>query len=143
MCSSIARSSLKVHSWKKIVRRTEPQVFRENVQQEEFAPIKLVKQPYWSKAHHCAFARKTERYEKNFQIHHVTSILNNVSLFESFCSFKVRCLTAIKKASRLFLFQLFIGADIRTFHWKTWSWYWKRCLLVLNLCLDFHAHSTE
>ena len=58
----------------------------------------------------------------------ITPFLNNVSFFESFCSFRVGCFTAIKNASRFFLLRLFIGADIRTFHWKTWSRCWKRCL---------------
>ena len=36
----------------------------------------------------------------------VTPFLNNVSLFESFCSFKVGCFTAMKKASRYFSFAI-------------------------------------
>ena len=58
----------------------------------------------------------------------VTPFLNNVSFFESFCSFKIGCFTAITNASRFFLLRLFIVADIRTFHWKTRSGCWKRCL---------------
>ena len=45
-----------------------------------------------------------------------TPFLNNVSFFESFCSFNVGSFTAIKKASRIFVLRLFIGADIRTLH---------------------------
>ena len=46
----------------------------------------------------------------------VKQFLNNITFFESFCFFKVECFTAIKKASRFFLLQLFIDADIRTFY---------------------------
>ena len=56
-----------------------------------------------------------------------------------FCLFKVGCFTAIKNASKFFLLQLFIGADIRSFHWKTWSGCWKRLtaseLLFGSSCL--------
>ena len=60
-------------------------------------------------------------------LYQVTPFLNNVSFFESFCSFKVGCFTAKKNASRFFLLR-FIGVDIRTFRWKTWSGCWNRCL---------------
>ena len=56
---------------------------------------------------------KSPLLEASYQ---VTPFLNNASFFESFCSFKVGCFTAIKKASWFFLFRLFIGADIKTFH---------------------------
>ena len=58
----------------------------------------------------------------------VTLFLNKVGFFEYFCSFKVGCFTAIKKASRFFLLRFFIVVDIRIFYWKTWSRCWKRCL---------------
>lgn len=58
----------------------------------------------------------------------VTPFLKNICFFDSFCSSKVGCFTAIKNASRFFHLQIFIGAEIRTFHSKTWSGCWKRCL---------------
>ena len=86
------------------------QIYRGNAQQVAFTPIKFVRLPI---------------VKISYQ---VTPFLNNVSIFQSFCSFKVGCFTAIKKASRFFLLPLFIGADIRTVLWKTWSLRWKRCL---------------
>ena len=83
---------------KKTAARKPLQIYRGNAQQVAFTPIKSVKLP---------IVKITNQ---------VTPFLNNVSFFESFCSFKVGRFTAIKKASRIFLLRLFIGADIRTFH---------------------------
>ena len=73
----------------------------------------------------------------------VTPFLNNVSFFESFCLFNVGRFTAIKKASMIFLLQLLIGADIELSIEKHDQCVERDAWLVLNLCLDFHAHSNE
>ena len=62
-------------------------------------------------------------------IYQVTPFLNGLTVFQSCCSFRVRCFTAIKKASKFFLLWLFIGADIKSFHWEIWSGCWKRFLV--------------
>ena len=94
---------------KKLLSENHYKIYRGNAQQVAFTPIKFVRLPI---------------VQISYQ---VTPFLNNVSIFQYFCSFKVGCFTAIKKASRFFLLPLFIGADIRTVLWKTWSVCWKRC----------------
>ena len=121
-------------------------IYRENAQQVAITPIKFDKQSYWSKARHCTFIYRVARPKKEFVtihqmiIHQVAPFLNNVSFFESFCSLKVGCFTAIKNASRVFFFfflQLFIGCDMRHFHWKTWLGCWKTCLAGSESLFEF------
>ena len=74
-------------------------------------------------------------------LYHIPQFLKNICFFESFCSSKAGCFTAIKNASRFFLLQIFIGADIRTFHWKTWSGCWTRCLAGSESLFGFSCYA--
>ena len=98
--------TVKKNNWesnysKKLLPKNHYKIYRGNAQQVAFTPIKFVRLPI---------------VKISYQ---VAPFLNNVSIFQSFCSFKVGCFTAIKRASWLFLLQLLIGADIRTVLWKT------------------------
>ena len=94
---------------KKLLPENHYKIYGGNAQQVAFTSIKFVRLPIVKISYQG------------------TPFLNNVSIFQYFCSFKVGCFTAMRKASRFFLSRLFIGADIRIFHWKTWSVCWKRC----------------
>ena len=98
MCNYNARSSLEAKYKKKAAARNPRQIYREHAEQVAFTTIKSIQLPI---------------VKITYQ---VTPFQNNVSFFESFCSLKVGRFTAIKKASRIFILRLFIGADIRTFH---------------------------
>ena len=55
--------------------------------------------------------------------------LRSISLFESFCWFKLGCLTAVKNNSSFFDLGIFISAYTRTFHWKIWPGCWGGCMV--------------
>ena len=130
MYNSIARSSLKVNSSKKLFIASNYKSIGETPNKEHLLQSNLQGNHTEVRLIIVLLSTELQDPENNFpkenkpweavnkrfyiKSHHFLTML--VSL-KSFCS-KVGCFFAIKNASRSFLLQLIIGADIRTFQWK-------------------------
>ena len=134
-----------------IVHPIQLQIIRENTQQGAFTPIRYGKQPYWCKACHCAFVHRVARCEKQLSqrkqnlisclqkiLYQFTPFLNNVRIFELFCSFKVGCLApgfSFCNYSEVLTSELSVEKHDQGVESDDW--------LVLNVLLVFHIYSNE
>ena len=98
--------TVKKNNWesnysKKLLPKNHYKIYRGNAQQVAFTPIKFVRLPI---------------VKISYQ---VAPFLNNVSIFQSFCSFKVGCFTAINRASLAFSFAVIDRCQHQNCPWKT------------------------